>query len=114
SSRRNMDAEQLDVTALTFRLGTLADTPEAAGVFERADARRRGIEPEDASERNLMLWVRLSRQDAWLLLCETEGKVVGTALGSPAHDRDGEGEPLPGVTHLSLVSVDPDYWGRGI
>ncbi len=42
------------------------------------------------------------------------GVVVGTILGVPGLDRDGAGPPVPGLLHISLLSVAPDRWGQRI
>ncbi|QMU72774.1 N-acetyltransferase [Streptacidiphilus sp. P02-A3a] len=42
------------------------------------------------------------------------GAVVGTILGVPGLDRDGAGPPVPGLLHISLLSVAPDRWGQRI
>ena len=40
--------------------------------------------------------------------------VVGTILGVQGLDQDGAGPPVPGLLHLSLLSVAPDLWGQRI
>jgi len=40
--------------------------------------------------------------------------VVGTILGVPGLERDGAGPPVPGLLHISLLSVAPDHWGQRI
>jgi len=42
------------------------------------------------------------------------GVVVGTILGVQGLDQDGAGPPVPGLLHLSLLSVAPDRWGQRI
>jgi len=40
--------------------------------------------------------------------------VVGTILGMQGLDQDGAGPPVPGLLHISLLSVAPDHWGQRI
>ena len=40
--------------------------------------------------------------------------VVGTILGMQGRDQDGAGPPVPGLLHISLLSVAPDRWGQRI
>jgi ribosomal protein S18 acetylase RimI-like enzyme len=40
--------------------------------------------------------------------------VVGTILGVQGLDRDGAGPAVPGLLHISLLSVAPDRWGQRI
>ncbi|QMU79373.1 GNAT family N-acetyltransferase [Streptacidiphilus sp. PB12-B1b] len=42
------------------------------------------------------------------------GAVVGTILGLQGLDRDGAGPPVPGLLHISQLSVAPDRWGQHI
>jgi ribosomal protein S18 acetylase RimI-like enzyme len=42
------------------------------------------------------------------------GVVVGTILGVQGLDQDGAGPPVPGLLHISLLSVAPDRWGQRI
>ena len=42
------------------------------------------------------------------------GAVVGTILGLQGLAQDGAGPPVPGLLHLSLLSVAPDRWGQRI
>ncbi|MBC3843819.1 GNAT family N-acetyltransferase [Streptacidiphilus sp. 4-A2] len=42
------------------------------------------------------------------------GPVVGTILGVQGLDQDGAGPPVPGLLHISLLSVAPDRWGQHI
>ena len=35
------------------------------------------------------------------------------AHGLQGRERDGDGEPIPGLMHFAMVAVEPAYWGRG-
>ena len=56
----------------------------------------------------------MSNPEAFLLIAEDAGDVVGMALGVQALSDDGAGAPVRGLCHISMVFVAPDYWGRGI
>ena len=80
----------------------LSSLPEAEGQALRsltALARARG---------------HVSNPEAFLLIAEDAGDVVGMALGVQALSDDGAGAPVRGLCHVSMVFVAPDYWGRGI
>jgi ribosomal protein S18 acetylase RimI-like enzyme len=40
--------------------------------------------------------------------------LIGTILGVQGLDGDGAGAPLPGLLHISLLSVAPDRWGQHV
>lgn len=79
-----------------------------------ADAARRGGTPPAPGEHGARASGRLLHPDAFFSVATTGHDVVGTALGSQALDGDGDGPPLPGLCHVSAVSVRPDRWGRGV
>ncbi|MFC1417215.1 GNAT family N-acetyltransferase [Streptacidiphilus cavernicola] len=39
---------------------------------------------------------------------------IGTILAVQGLDQDGAGPPVPGLLHISLLSVAPDRWGRHV
>lgn len=39
---------------------------------------------------------------------------VGFALGFQARDADGEGPPIPGLCHISMIMVSPTRWGQRV
>lgn len=57
---------------------------------------------------------KLADPAALVVVARTSDAVVGMVLAEPGRDRDGAGEPLPELCHVSMVFVDPDVWGRGI
>ncbi|MFC1433003.1 GNAT family N-acetyltransferase [Streptacidiphilus sp. N1-3] len=40
--------------------------------------------------------------------------LIGTILGIQGLDQDGAGAPVPGLLHISLLSVAPDRWGQHV
>lgn len=56
----------------------------------------------------------LAKSDAFLVVAEYAGALVGMALGMQARDQDGPGPPLAGRCHISMVFVHPDRWGHGV
>jgi ribosomal protein S18 acetylase RimI-like enzyme len=41
-------------------------------------------------------------------------ELIGTILAVQGLEQDGAGPPIPGLLHLSLLSVAPDRWGRHV
>ncbi len=61
-----------------------------------------------------MISKRLHAYDALLLVAELQSKAVGITLASPARENYGDGAIIAGLAHISLVAVEPGYWGRGV
>ena len=40
--------------------------------------------------------------------------LIGTIIGVQGRDKDGAGSPIPGLLHISLLSVAPDRWGQHV
>jgi ribosomal protein S18 acetylase RimI-like enzyme len=51
--------------------------------------------------------------DAWFAVGALDGRTVAVCHGMQARERDGEGDPIPGLMHLSMIAVEPECWGRG-
>jgi ribosomal protein S18 acetylase RimI-like enzyme len=94
-----------------IRHGKPADVEPAVAVWLAANTARRGGPPpqpgQEARARG-----HVSNPDAFLLVADDAGEVVGMALGEQALSDDGP--PVKGLCHVSMVFVVPDYWGRGI
>ena len=56
---------------------------------------------------------RAALPDAWFAAGALDGRIVAFAHGLWAREKDGTGEPIPGLMHLSMIAVEPEYWGRG-
>jgi len=102
--------------AVSIRVGTSADLPATAQLWERAHAAGgRWLATEHrGADAIVRIAERMSRDGARLFIAEAEGKLAGMLLGSPAREEDGEGPIIPHLMHVSWVAVDPASWGRGI
>ena len=98
---------------LIIRRGEPADVEPAVAVWLAANsARRKGLTP--GAEQAARARGHVSSPEAFLLVAEEAGDVVGMALGTQGLADDGAGPPVEGLCHISMVFVAPDYWGRGI
>ena len=66
---------------------------------------------------------RMASPDSLLLLAGESGAgpgagpdsaPIGTIIAVQGLDQDGAGPPVPGLLHISLLSVAPDRWGRRV
>ena len=96
-----------------IRPGEPADFEPAIFVWRAANARRKNglpVTPEHEKRvRNL-----LCKPDAFLLVAEDGGELVGMAVGVQGRTREGEGSPIEGLCHISMIFIAPDHWGKGI
>jgi ribosomal protein S18 acetylase RimI-like enzyme len=98
---------------VVIRRGGPADGEPAVAVCLAANtARRDGLTPRPEQEARARGHVR--NPDAFLLVADATGDVVGMALGMQGLSEDGAGPPFRGLCHVSMVFVAPDRWGRGI
>ena len=96
-----------------IRRGEPADVEPAVAVWLAANsARRKGLTP--GAEQAARARGHVSNPEAFVLVAEEAGDVVGMALGTQGLADDGAGPPVEGLCHISMVFVAPDYWGRGI
>jgi ribosomal protein S18 acetylase RimI-like enzyme len=96
-----------------IRHGRPEDVEPAVAVWLAANTARRGG-PLPRSEQEERARAHVSNPDAFLLVADDAGYVVGMALGMQGLADDGAGPPVEGLCHVSMVFVAPDYWGRGI
>jgi len=95
---------------IVVRLGTADELSEAESVWRESvtarDRRPPSWEVIDA--------VRTVLRDAasQLFVAERDGRLVGIACATPA--RDEKGAATPGVTHIQMIFVRAEHWGRGI
>jgi ribosomal protein S18 acetylase RimI-like enzyme len=66
--------------------------------------------PEHAD--SLRGWAR--DPDAVLLVAESDGRLVGMVLLLPGRDRDGAGDLVPGLSHLTGLAVRPESQRSGV
>ena len=96
-----------------IRHGEPADFEPAVAVWLAANsARRKGLKPGDKQAARARGHV--NNPEAFLLVAEDAGDVVGMALGTQGLADDGAGPPVRGLCHVSMVFVAPDYWGIGL
>ena len=94
------------------RLGGPADAAGAMRTWAAAHEARRGLPVEPEHLRRFR--GHLGKPDAFLVVADDRGRIVGMALGEPALADDGAGPRLPGRCHVGAVFVEPDRWGRGL
>lgn len=96
-----------------IRAGRREDAESALSVWQLANTARRGGEaaPDDQGDR---VRTALALPDAFLVVAEHRGALVGMALGMHARADDGAGAPIAGRCHISMVFVHPSRWSRGI
>jgi ribosomal protein S18 acetylase RimI-like enzyme len=98
---------------VVIRRGGPEDVEPAVAVWLAANtARRDGLptRPEQVSRAR----GQVRKPDAFLLVADAAGDVVGMALGMQGLSDDGAGPPVRGLCHVSMVFVAPDHWGRGV
>ena len=101
------------MTTVILRRGGPADIEPAILVWREANARRKDGQPvSSAHEKRVRSFVR--KPDAFLIVADTSGEVIGVALGMQGLARDGVGAPVDGLCHISMIFVAPEYWGEGI
>ena len=98
---------------VVIRRGGPEDVEPAVAVWLAANtARRDGLPLRPEQEERAREQVRKS--DAFLLVADAAGDVVGMALGMQGLSDDGAGPPVRGLCHVSMVFVAPDHWGMGL
>lgn len=98
---------------VVIRRGGQEDAESAVAVWMAANsARRDGLVPGPEQESRARGNVR--NPDAFMLVAEASGNVVGMALGIQGRADEGAGPPVKGLCHISMVFVVPDYWGMGL
>lgn len=103
-----MNSESFTISSDSAAIG------EMALVVERANAQRDAQPlPEALKDSDIAadLRTRLAKPGAWIYIAETGYAVTGLALGYPAPETDDKSQE---TEHLSLLFVDPAYWGNRI
>ncbi|MGP4016238.1 GNAT family N-acetyltransferase [Saccharopolyspora sp. 5N708] len=95
----------------TTRLARPEDHTAALDVWRRANTAR---DKTPGPERIARVRAKLADPAALVVVAERAGELVGMTLAEPGRDRDGAGEVLPGLCHISMVFVGPDHWGNRI
>ncbi|MFJ9775958.1 GNAT family N-acetyltransferase [Kitasatospora sp. NPDC101157] len=100
--------------AFAVRPGTASDIEEALTVLSTADAWRSGRPPGGEASRDRARR-RLTGADAFFYVAHgIEGEVIGLAAGMSGRQGGGTGPVIAGLCHISMVSVRPGHWGRGV
>lgn len=98
---------------VAIRSGGPADIEPVVRVWQVANTARRGGRPMPR-ENEARVRAYLSKPDAFLLVADVSGEVVGLALGMRDPTDDGDASPVSGVCYVPMVYVAPGCWGRGI
>lgn len=99
---------------MIIRPGGPDDAAVATDLWERANAARENTTAAPATEEHIAnLRSRLVDPKARILLGFEGAELVATALAAPARAEHGAGSIIPEAAHISLIGVDPKYWGRG-
>jgi ribosomal protein S18 acetylase RimI-like enzyme len=104
--------ERFAMGELIIRRGEPDVEPAVAVWLAANSARRKGLTPR--AEQAPRARDHVSNPEAFLLVADDAGDVVGMALGMQGLADDGAGPPVRGLSHVSMVFVAPDHWGRGI
>jgi ribosomal protein S18 acetylase RimI-like enzyme len=100
--------ERFAMGDVVIRRGETEDVEPAVAVWLAANsARREGLTPR--AEQAARARGHISNPEAFLLVADDAGDVVGMALGVQALSDDGAGPPVRGLCHVSMVFVAPDY-----
>ncbi|GAA1534551.1 hypothetical protein GCM10009827_060870 [Dactylosporangium maewongense] len=104
---------------LTTRVGGPSDAPVVARLWAAADAARRadagtegGRHDETTAEARTLRM--LAGTASLLVVAEDEGEPAAMTVVVQALARDGAGDPIPGLAHVTMVAVDPSRWGLGL
>ena len=104
------------------REGVNADIDAAVALWTLSHVVRRNGRPLPEAHVSIARQ-RMASPDSLLLLAEVPEadsgpgsglELIGTILAVQGLDQDGAGPPIPGLLHLSLLSVAPDRWGRHV
>jgi ribosomal protein S18 acetylase RimI-like enzyme len=98
--------------AVLVRPGRAEDVEPAVAVWQVANTARRGGVPVPA-EHEQRVRGYLAKPDAFLVVAQDGGDLIGMAVGFQGCEDDGAGPPIPGLCHISLVFVHPDRWRQG-
>lgn len=101
------------MTDVVLRPGGPADVEPAVAVWRAANAARKdGCPVRREHEERVRGYLR--QEDAILLVADADGELAGMALGLQGLADEGTGPPVPGLCHVSMVFVAPDFWGKGV
>ena len=85
-----------------------------AGIWSRATlARNPTAQDADIPSALKLLKERFELPDAWFAVSTEDLRMAAIGHGMPGREDDGKGDVIPGLMHLSMIAVEPDFWGRG-
>ncbi|WP_235497522.1 MULTISPECIES: GNAT family N-acetyltransferase [unclassified Frankia] len=94
---------------ITVRHARGEDLPAALEVWQRANTAR-GRPPDVA--RVARVHAKLAAPDALLFVAEDGTEILGMLLAETGREDDGQGPELEELCHISMVFVDPGFWGQ--
>jgi len=98
---------------MTVRIAQARDVDAAMAVWRAATVARRPDRPMppelEARSRGCF-----AKPDAFAVVAEDEGRMLGVGLGMQGRADDGAGPPVSGLCHVAMIFVAPDRWGAGI
>jgi hypothetical protein len=90
------------------------DLEVIAGVWSRATLARNPSAPDADPQSVLRLMEeRRAPSDAWFAAVTERQRIVAIAHGLPGRENDGAGSRIPRLMHLSMIAVEPEFWGHG-
>ena len=98
---------------VAIRPGRPEDRNAAIAVWRDAQLARRAGHPFPP-EHEQRVRAYLEKANAFFVVAEENGAVLGMALGMQGLADDGAGPPVPGLCHVAMVFVAPERWGEAI
>jgi ribosomal protein S18 acetylase RimI-like enzyme len=96
-----------------LRPGRPEDVDGAVDAWRVSNTARRGGRPIPP-EHEARVRGYAHKPDAFLVVADDGGSIVGMALAMQGLADDGAGPPIPRLCHISMVFVLPARWGQGI
>ena len=98
---------------MEIRAGSAGDHDAVVAVWRDATIAFSGAE-DVVPEREERARAHLEAPDAFLLVAEDDGGIVGMAAARDGRSDEGRGPAIPGLCHVAMVYVAPARWGEGI
>lgn len=101
------------MNAVRMRAGGPADLDAACEVWLRASLAQNDDRLMPSSEQERVR-AGMNRPDAFCVIAEAEGVMVGMGMGMDQRTEDGAFVVVPGGCYIWVVFVVPEWWGRGV
>ncbi|MEY9962258.1 ribosomal protein S18 acetylase RimI-like enzyme [Streptacidiphilus sp. MAP12-16] len=101
---------------VAVREATSSDVDEAVALWTHSHVVRRNGRPLPEAHID-SAHQRMAAPGVLLLLAHETARepgLIGTIIGVQGCEQDGTGTPIPGLLHISLLSVAPDRWGQHV